>query len=752
MVTMGRASGARLVRRLLLVLLLGGGLVGCNLGPRPTAIAVGVAQAPDSALQYLLDAVREDQKNFEVYRRSTFPFALPILSGSFTCTEQLGLYCIDRVAGGLARIRAGEDSTLIAAREDLIETLQLVNGRVPSDGWVQGQLVRYLVEAGNLATAASAAAACRAEPAWWCFALAGYVYHRSGYSEPAEEAFRVALTGMPPEERAHWLDLAPILDPETAELYVLLEEEGATYFEEAFWRLADPLLTRPGNELFTEHMARHVELAFQLEAETVEGPLNDRLALETIGRYDLTLRYGQPARWSRGLGATGMVQVMSLDTVPCRGINCRDSTPADIVYTARSTEFGVVEFVRGVFEARRGSSVGPGMGLLAPPRGVRDLIASYEVRPQDLLPPPGFLRAYLELDSIPEGEVEEEWDRVREVRHPGYSIQLFGGEVNWIAPLAHQMAVFPRGDTVAVVAGWDLTAHGFDASTGVEGGVALLSLENLFLDPVMSSTAGAASGAVVARIPARPSLVSVEAALPDERAMARARYELDLQPRSPMRVAISDLLLLHGTEEEINTLDEAVAVARGSYRVRPGEVLGAYWEIYGLDPETSPEIRMSLALHRPAPGVVGGLLRRLGEAVGVIGEETPVRTEWVEEVVAGPWMGRSVTLRIPDLTEGRYTLVLTATVPGREPMVVASEIEVTRSVIEAPRTGTLVRRPQLTRPTGCLPETAITTSAFLVEDAADYFRTPRCVYSPDPSWFGHYGGAEHPTEYGYDGW
>jgi hypothetical protein len=150
--------------------------------------------------------------------------------------------------------------------------------------------------------------------------------------------------------------------------------------------------------------------------------------------------------------------------------------------------------------------------------------------------------------------------------------------------------------------------------------------------------------------------------------------------------------------------------------------------------------------------MVGGALRWLAETVGVLAEVAPIRTEWVEEVVAGPWMGRSLTFRIPQVSEGRYTLVLTATVPGREPVVAAREIEITRSIISQPTAGTLIRRPDLTRPTGCLPETAITASAFSEADARDYTRTPRCMFSPDPSWFGHYGGADLLAEFGYEGW
>ena len=161
---------------------------------------------------------------------------------------------------------------------------------------------------------------------------------------------------------------------------------------------------------------------------------------------------------------------------------------------------------------------------------------------------------------------------------------------------------------------------------------------------------------------------------------------------------------------------------------------------------------MSIELHDPPSGLVGGALRWLGETLRVVGAAVPVRTEWVEEVVPGPWMGRSLNFRIPEVSEGRYALVLTAMVPGREPVVAVREIEVTRSTLSAPSLGRMVRRPELTRPTRCIPEVTFGESAFLIPDFRHYVRTPLCFHRPDPSWFGHYGGSDHLSDYGYNGW
>jgi hypothetical protein len=101
-------------------------------------------------------------------------------------------------------------------------------------------------------------------------------------------------------------------------------------------------------------------------------------------------------------------------------------------------------------------------------------------------------------------------------------------------------------------------------------------------------------------------------------------------------------------------------------------------------------------------------------------------------------MARSIEIQIPYTSEGTYTLELVAEVPGGAPIRTERQIEVTRSLIQQPSPGTMIRRPNLTRITPCIGwRTGII-----------YF--PRCVYEVEPAWFGHDGGAERADWYGYD--
>lgn len=732
-------------------------LAGCAMGPRFVPESSGLAEGNRTSSVLVqgttpgpvtdaevLAAAREDQRSFEVLRRSRLPMASPLLSGSFACTEKIGAYCVDRLNGGFARIDLAESPDVSEARGELVATLRVVAGRLPGDPWVHGQLIRYLVERGEFAEASAVAGNCRAEPVWWCLALAGYVYHRSGFAEPAEIAFRAAVDAMPPNERVLWMDPAPLLDAEEGIALAYLDGSGASQFESIFWRLSDPLLTRPGNEIFSEHLARHVDLNLQIEAEGVEGPLEDRGALESIGRYDLLLRYGPPSGWMRGLGQMGMVDVMWVN-VPYQG------AIEEVQFLVRGVDSGEWEVLNRVWESRNNPGTGPGMGLLAPPRGVRDLIASYDIPPQDLLPPRGTI--FRDVEGEEDDHTDEGWDSVAEVPQAAYLIPLEGSHARWIAPLAHQIAVFRRGDSATVVGGWDLAAHGVVGTGPVEAGLALLPSDDPLAPIVIARPpVSTLSGAAAATVPARPTLLSVEGAVAEERVLGRTRQRLDLSPLPPSLIAMSDLLLLQGGADPVDSLAAAIPLARGSGRVPPGEELRVYWEMYGLNPAVAPEITMSFVLRRPASGAVGGALRWLGETVGLLGEQIPLRTEWVEEVVAGPWMGRSLSFRIPDLSEGTYTLVLSATLPGREPILATREIEVTRETIGSSNSGRMFRRPELTRPTRCVPEVPITASAFSVSDPRLYMRNPLCMYSPDPSWFGHYGGSDDLRDYGYDGW
>jgi hypothetical protein len=177
----------------------------------------------------------------------------------------------------------------------------------------------------------------------------------------------------------------------------------------------------------------------------------------------------------------------------------------------------------------------------------------------------------------------------------------------------------------------------------------------------------------MAQAPAGKILVSLETVTQTNRA-ARVRVGAAVTPPIPGVLSLSDLLLFVPTADSLpETRDGATALARGSTRVKPGERIGVYWELYGLVPYRIETLRVSLRLVEAD----AGWLRRLAQRVGVAREEQPIRLLWGEEAAARQVLGRSLALQVPeDLEAGRFALELTVAGEGREPLVARRELEV----------------------------------------------------------------------------
>ncbi len=138
-----------------------------------------------------------------------------------------------------------------------------------------------------------AAVSCGPVTNWWCRALAGFALHVRGDYQAAQEAFGDALSAMPDEQRCDWTDLSEVLVGDLRKSYRRLScEERADLQSRILW-LADPFYSRPGNELWTEHLSRHVLNRLQDRAASPEGIRwgNDL--------YRILVRYGWPTGWEQ---------------------------------------------------------------------------------------------------------------------------------------------------------------------------------------------------------------------------------------------------------------------------------------------------------------------------------------------------------------------------------------------------------------------------------------------------------------------
>jgi tetratricopeptide (TPR) repeat protein len=237
----------------------------------------------------VLKEARRRQEKFEELRRWHLPRTT---SSAGPCDERIGRYCL-RHSDDDDWEEAPDPPAVQAARNALIAYLDSAARRLPGNGWIAGQRVRYYVEAGQPQAALAAAADCRAQELSWCHSLAGYALHAAREYPESEHAFEAALARMSDEQRCEWTDLSRILEGDLRGRYRHVPcAERDSLQRRIFW-LADPFFSVPGNELRTEHFSRHVYSRLLRHSEAPEG---DRWGNDL---HRFFLRYGWPVGWER---------------------------------------------------------------------------------------------------------------------------------------------------------------------------------------------------------------------------------------------------------------------------------------------------------------------------------------------------------------------------------------------------------------------------------------------------------------------
>ena len=244
-------------------------------------------QARDSAS--LLARSRSAQAGFERFRYLRLPRTHQSAGGS-SCDEIIGRFCFWFDPD--PKIPDPEAPAISERRRELLDRLAAAADALPGDGWIAGQRVRYLVEAGDEDAAIAAARACRAER-WWCAALHGLTLHEAQRFTDAQAAFDTALAAMPAEERARWTDVTDLLRPEDQGEYRRATEAERARLARRLWWLGDPLWSDAANDRLTEHYARWTMHLIQQHARQV-----DRLAWRDDMR-EIVVRYGWFTAWER---------------------------------------------------------------------------------------------------------------------------------------------------------------------------------------------------------------------------------------------------------------------------------------------------------------------------------------------------------------------------------------------------------------------------------------------------------------------
>jgi hypothetical protein len=248
-----------------------------------------------------------------------------------------------------------------------------------------------------------------------------------------------------------------------------------------------------------------------------------------------------------------------------------------------------------------------------------------------------------------------------------------------LLPFEAQVAVFPRGDRVVVVATHylpqDTTWHarhdharpwmdpGRDEDAPDAAGLFLLPADGSTL--LSTTRRGDLEGATMLEAPAGAYVLSVEAWSPSRRRAGRHREGIRSDTVPPDVATLSDLLLVGGGGGEPSDLEAAMTRALVRPLVDGADGLGVVWEMGGLG--WRPEhVGYRLSVER----VEGGLLRRLGQALRVIGHRRSLSLEWAEPGPDRPErVLRWVDLDLPELDAGAYRVLLEADIAGRTRLV-----------------------------------------------------------------------------------
>jgi hypothetical protein len=546
-----------------------------------------------------------------------------------------------------------ETPELAARRRELLQALDSIGALLPGDDWVAGQRVWYRAEAGEWGDAVTVARACEAS-AWWCDALRGLALHGAGRYVEADGAFGASLAAMDPREARDWRFPERAVDGDGREIMETLESRAAAMARRPQW-----------SGVAGSDPARHVLERFWLLADPLWlVPGNDR-------------RTAHYARWT--------VSMLRVGT----------RTPYRLSWGRDLEELTV----------RHGWELGWEKGW---PRigSETDVVGHKHPEGRDFFPPG---RAVLDPASSTAEELVPDRRSPHSLYAPAYA-PLF-------LPMEGQLAVFPRGDRIRVVATHYLPADtswhrahtharpwldpGDQAGRPDEAGLFLAPVGGAFtvddqevrpVDPgpgPSTSVPPAAARPLYRRVavapfggagllldaPAGDYLVSVERWSPEHRRAGRYRAGLSWRTTPPDVASLSDLLLVAGDGPEPTTLEAAARAALARPRVEPGSSFGVVWELGGLGwtPET---VSYSLSVR----GDGGNVLQRAGRWLGLLGDDEALRLSWEEPGPDEPGaVLRHVQVDPGRLDEGRYTVVLEVRVAGRAPLTARVPIRVAQS-------------------------------------------------------------------------
>jgi hypothetical protein len=501
-----------------------------------------------------------------------------------------------------------------AQREDvrrlrgmLLDTLAAAARRYPSDSWLAGQRVRFLVDQQDTVGALSVVQHCAAS-AWWCGALGGYVAHWRRQDRAADSLFAVALTTAPDSVRCAWTDLSLLLEKDGRIRYDQTSCAERQQINAVIWWLATPLFSEGGNDRRVEHYAREVLVTLHA-------------AVEDDGRYDwaredggdavraMLVRYGWPT--------TAMWPGSGEDQGHLNGYLLREAGPQHI--TTAEYALNHLHLV-------------PRWDAVEHPFGATP--GSWEIDPRAV--------AHFEPEAV------AWWPAEHYARDRGPLTQLFD----------YQLAVFRRDTADEIWFAANVPASVRDAAQGrpIDGALVRSDGPASVTMHAFTPTGDVARASDV--IDAWPQLVGLELAAVHGTIATAARTRFGVTPPTPLRgwkegaIALSDVALLTAGASEpaamANGNSPASALGRmaGATSLAAGSRIGVYWETYGIQATDSIDVAVRIErTDRP------GALRRLAELAHLVSSASSLTVAWHEQ--RADQQARAIPARIP--TFGRIT-------------------------------------------------------------------------------------------------
>ena len=540
-----------------------------------------------SAIRSALDA----QRIFERIRLNNMPYG-PAGGRDNRCDEFIGRFCY--TYGDRSEIPDDpppEKDEVIAARTKLITRLDSLVADAEASDWLLGTLVRYKIEAGDTAGAARALEDCDATP-WWCSALQGYIAHQRNKHADAERAFDRARSLMSKDERCAWDDLGKLLAPADRKTFALLSCDERIALAKSAWWLAQPLMSREGNDRRSEHDSRMV-----LQRIAANG-VNPTWLRWDDDMDELLSRFGWPRYWRRYWKS------------------------------------------------------------MADPALPNPQVSAYHAEPSyHFIPSLAAVRDPSRADAT-------DWNLLPEYSHEEYSPSgvMFG-------KMEQQSARFMRGDSLLLI-----------SRVSVEGDSILRRARSLATavvlsrspddEPIISRAVQSKSSFVLEQRTSNSSGVASIEIFGDSIRAARARFGKSPITHDLFGHAISDVLLFDSGGGEVTELARAAATMRSSLAVPRDTAIGIYWEVYGLQRDDRVAAELSVEPEQT------GFLRRVGEALRLVGRREVAQINWEEKAVSDGKSSRSLTLNNRALKPGWYTLRLSISVNGETPLATERRIEV----------------------------------------------------------------------------